>query len=71
MSIHLLYNFFFIGLLRPLITLLQNPDKETHLPAAMAIRHLCETTRCRNQFLDLGGIPILLALGKDEDVEVR
>ena len=60
-----------LGLLRPIISLLQHSDKDVHLPACLAVRHLCETPRCRNQFLDLGGVQPLLALGKEDDVEVR
>lgn len=60
-----------LGVTRALVTLLGDPDKDTNLQATLATRHLCESARFRNQFTDMNGIPVLIALGSSEDVEVK
>ena len=60
-----------LGMTRALILLLKDSDKDTNLQATLAIRHLCESPKFRNQFTELNGIPSLIALGTSEDVEVK
>ena len=60
-----------LGLTRALVSLLADSDKDTNLQATLATRHLCESAKFRNQFTELNGIPVLLALGLSEDVEVK
>jgi hypothetical protein len=60
-----------LGLTRALVSLLADADKDTNLQATLATRHLCESAKFRNQFTELNGIPVLLALGLSEDVEVK
>ena len=43
-----------LGVARTLIVLLRDVDKDTNLQATLALRHLFESARCRNQFTDLG-----------------
>lgn len=60
-----------LGIMRPLIVLVRDKDKDTNLQAVIAVRRLCESHRCRNQFVEFLGIESLLQLGQTEDVELR
>jgi hypothetical protein len=61
-----------LGLTRALTLLLQDADKDTNLQATLSTRRLCESAKFRNQFVDLNGIPVLLALGlSTEDIEMK
>ena len=50
---------------------MKDTDKDTNLQACLAARHLFESSRCRNQFMELLGIPVLLDLGKTDEIEVK
>lgn len=60
-----------LGLTRALVTLLEDTDKDVNLQAILATRHLCESAKFRNQFIELNGIPKLKPLGFSEDVEIK
>lgn len=60
-----------LGLTRALLILLGDRDKDVNLQAILATRHLCESAKFRNQFVELNGIPVLLPLGFSEDIEVK
>jgi HEAT repeat protein len=60
-----------LGLTRALLLLLSDNDKDVNFQAILATRHLCESAKFRNQFIELNGIPVLLPLGFSEDVEVK
>lgn len=51
------------GVLRPLVHLLRDPDRDTHLQAAFAIRQLSVTARCRSQLVEMKGLAPLLRRG--------
>lgn len=57
-----------IGVLRPLVQLLRDPDPDTHLQAAFAIRQLSVTARCRSQLVEMKGLTPLL---RREDEKVN
>lgn len=44
-----------LGLARSLLPLLADPDKDTNLQALLATRHLCESAKFRNQFVEING----------------
>lgn len=58
------------GVLRPLVRLLKDPDANTHLQAAFAIRQLSVTARCRSQLVEMKGLPPLLRQVGGEKVHV-
>ena len=60
-----------LGIIRTLVGLLKETDKDTNLQAVLSIRHLCESARCRNQLIDVQGIAPLLSLCGSEDIEVK
>lgn len=61
-----------IGVLRPLIQLVRDNDRDTHMQATFAIRQLSLTPRCRFQFVDMGGLdPLLNLADTSESVEVQ
>ncbi|CAM9303250.1 unnamed protein product [Discosporangium mesarthrocarpum] len=59
-----------LGVLRPLVKLLRDPDQDTHLQAAFAIRQLSVTARCRSQLVEMKGLNPLLRLGASDSAEV-
>jgi hypothetical protein len=44
-----------LGVIRYITALLKDVDKDTNLQACLAVRHLFESARCRNQFLEMQG----------------